>query len=166
MDYKPNENLSIYYSPAAYKGIIVIDDNIADDVAKVDDAGLPIATIHGNPVEIENGVPVFKNAFNQLGSLVKIGYANKFNEERIVYTSTLALYSNYLKNLQNIDVDWANQVDVSVFKGFGVSLLLNVFYDHDVFVQITDFDSPNGVNGLGRRVNFTEQILAKYSVTF
>ena len=46
------------------------------------------------------------------------------------------------------------------------TMLLNVFYDHDVMVQITDNTAPNGVNGLGRRVSLTQQFLLKYSLVF
>ena len=36
----------------------------------------------------------------------------------------------------------------------------------DMLVQVTDFDQPNGVSGLGKRVSLTQQILLKYAVVF
>ena len=81
-------------------------------------------------------------------------------------TSNLALYSNYLNRPENLDVDWNNEVAIQIFKGLQASLTVNVFYDHDVFVQVTDFDAPGGVSGLGRRVNLTQQFLLKYNIVF
>ncbi len=101
-----------------------------------------------------------------MGSLVRVNYANKFLKDRLAYGSGLVLFSNYLDGPQNIDVDWTNQLDFSIIKGLQATMLLNVFYDHDVLVQITDNTAPNGVNGLGRRVSLTQQFLLKYSLVF
>ena len=58
--YKPSPKFIFAYSPATYKGILVFDDQVASLVGKVGANGLPTETIHGNDVEIINGVPVFK----------------------------------------------------------------------------------------------------------
>jgi hypothetical protein len=146
IDFKPVKGLSIYYSPIAYKGIYVANDAIA------------ALNVHGN----EEG----KNTFHNMGSLVRFVYGHKFADERIILASNLSLFSNYLMEPQNIDVDWQNQLDLMVVKNLSVTLLLNLFYDHDVKVQITDYDSPAGVRGVGRRVSVTEQLLLKYRLTF
>ncbi len=167
LDYKPTSFLSVFYSPVAYKGIFVLNDELASLVAQTDDRGLATATVHGNEVEIVNGEEVFKNSFNQFGSNLVIGYAKKYFKDKLVVTSTLNLYSNYLNKPENIDVDWQNQFDYMIFEGLSLSVLANLFYDHDVFVQITNFDRPGGVEeNLGRRLNFTQQLLIKYTVTF
>lgn len=157
LDYKPLPSLSIFYSPLGAKFIIVSDDEIAR------------TGVHGNPVEGTpvNGIyPSFDNTFSQLGSLIRVNYANKYWKEKVAYTSALTLFSNYLENPQNIDVDWTNEFAISIFKGFQASLLFNVFYDDDVMVQITDNNAPNGVSGLGKRVSFTQQLLLKYNLVF
>ncbi len=159
MDYKPTPKLSVYYSPIAGKTIIVADDRIADDEAEAGSG----QSVHGNPWDDPND---FENAFFQFGSLLRIGYADKFWEERMALTSNLALYSNYLNRPENLDVNWNNELAIQIFKGLQASLTVNIFYDHDVFVQITDFDAPGGVSGLGRRVNLTQQFLLKYNVVF
>ncbi|MGB1217404.1 MAG: DUF3078 domain-containing protein, partial [Saprospiraceae bacterium] len=48
IDWKPNDNFSLYYSPIAAKFIIVSDDDIADDEAQGDMGGLG-TSVHGNP---------------------------------------------------------------------------------------------------------------------
>jgi hypothetical protein len=155
-DYKPIPKLSIYYSPIGGKLIFVGDDAIAQ------------LGVHGNPVTRDGAGNVidFENTFAGLGSLVRVNYTNKFLKDRLAYGSGLVLFSNYLDGPQNIDVDWTNQFDFSIIKGLQATMLLNVFYDHDVMVQITDNTAPNGVNGLGRRVSLTQQFLLKYSLVF
>ncbi|MEM7574427.1 MAG: DUF3078 domain-containing protein [Bacteroidota bacterium] len=155
IDWKPNDNFSIYYSPLGAKAIIVGDDAIA------------VQGVHGNPVERdENGVVTsFDNTDFQVGSLAQIAYKTTIGE-RGNFTSGLQLYSNYLRNPQNIDVDWNSSLSYELFSNFQLQLLLNIFYDDDVLVQVTDYDFANGVRGLGKRVSIAEQILLAYSITF
>lgn len=155
-DYKPSPNFSVYYSPIGGKFIFVGNDRIAQ------------LGVHGNPVTRDalGNVIDFKNNFAGLGSLVRAKYIGKFMNDRLALASNIILFSNYLDGPQNIDVDWTNQLDFSIFKGLQATLLLNTFYDHDVLVQITDNSAPNGVRGLGRRVSFTQQFLLKYAVVF
>lgn len=146
MDYKVSDKLSLYLSPLAAKWIVVSDDGIA------------ALNVHGNPVG--------ENLFSALGALARANYSNKFLEDRLVYTSGLTLFSNYKLEPQNIDVDWVNEIGFNIFKGLQAAVTLNVFYDHDVKVQITDNEAPNGINGVGRRASITQQFLLKYNVTF
>ncbi|MBC6996169.1 DUF3078 domain-containing protein [Neolewinella lacunae] len=158
IDYKANENFSIFFSPISSKFIIVADDVIAS------------RGVHGNPVSgtpNEDGIYAdFENVDAQLGALAQMKYADKFASDKATFTSTLNLYTNYLRNPENVDLDWVNALGYELFKNFQLNLLLNVFYDDDVLVQITDYDEPNGVRGLGKRVSITQQLLLTYSRTF
>jgi hypothetical protein len=156
IDFKPSPKLSIFYTPLGGKFIVVADDRIAQ------------LGVHGNPVARDGlgNVIDFKSTFTGLGSLVRIQYNSKFLEDRLALASNLALFSNYLDNPQNVDLDWTNQLDFSIFKGLQVTVLLNLFYDHDVLVQITDPNAPNGISGLGRRLSLTQQFLIKYAAVF
>ena len=158
MDYKPNENFSLFYSPLGAKFIIVASDSIA------------ARGVHGNQVSGEADAlgffPEFENVDAQLGSQILAKYTTTFVDEKGAFTSSLNLFSNYLRNPQNVDVDWANALSYKLFKNFQATLLLNIFYDDDVDVQITDYDFPNGVNGTGKRVSITQQMLLSYAVTF
>lgn len=156
MDYKPHPTLSFYYSPIGAKFIIVADDAIA------------ATGVQGNPVtkDADGDIIDFKNVDAQFGSLLRANYANKYFENRLTYTSALLLFSNYLNNPQNIDVDWTNELGLTIVKGLQLALTVNVFYDDDIQVQITDYDAPNGIRGVGKRVSLTQQLLLKYNVTF
>ncbi len=159
IEYKPNENFSVYYSPLGAKWIVVANDQIA------------ALGIHGNPVrgmrDPDTGLYTdFDNTFSQFGSLLRASYRNKLLNERLNFRSSILLYSNYLKNPQNIDVDWNNELRLTLIENLKISLLVNVFYDDDVLVQITDLDAPNGVNGVGKRVSITQQLLIAYGFEF
>ena len=153
LDYKVTDKLSVYFSPIAAKWIIVSDYEIA------------ALNVHGNPVG--------ENLFSALGALLRLNYANKFLKDKIVYTSSIAFFSNYIIEPQNVDVDWVNEVGFQIYKGLSAAITLNVIYDHDVKVQVTDYEAlggirrnPDGTPNLGRRASVTEQFLLKYSVTF
>lgn len=152
IDYKPQPNLSFFMSPFGYKLIVVGDQDLAR------------LNIHGNKW---NSVNDFKLTSNQLGGLLKGIYTGKYAKDRITHSSTLTLFSNYLYQPQNIDVDWINEFGFNIAKGFTISMLTDLFYDHDVQVQITDYSEVGGVKSYtGRRVSFTEQLLIKYNFVF
>ncbi|MEZ4884624.1 MAG: DUF3078 domain-containing protein [Chitinophagales bacterium] len=167
IDYKANKKLSFFFAPFSWKAIFVLEDAIA---------ALPASTkedntkgIHGNDWRSPTD---FDNTFHQLGATLKGIYQDKFLEGKGAFKSELTLFSNYLENPQNLDVDWRNEIAMNIWKGLQLSLTVNVVYDHDVKVQITDYSASGGVqqteNGpaLGRRASITEQLLIKYNVVF
>jgi hypothetical protein len=167
IDYKPNDKLSIFYSPIGSKFVMVLSDIIARQ------------GVHGNPVEGDRGPDGLflpentKNVDSQLGSILRVNYANKFLSDRMAFTSGLILFSNYLNEPQNVDMDWTNELALQIAKGLQLSLTANVFYDHDMRMLVTDNKAPNGikvdVDGnpvTARRVSLTQQILLKYNVVF
>ena len=158
IDFKPNELISIYYSPLGGKFIFVPDDAIA------------ALGVHGNPVEGEpdpdtGRYPVFENTFRALGQSLRVDSKGKFWSEKATFTSSLLLFSNYLEKPENIDVNWNSELGLALVDNLQIALNVNVFYDDDVRVQITDWSQPNGVAGLGKRVSITQQLLVKYNMT-
>lgn len=158
LDYKPNAKFAFFYSPLGAKWVVVEANRIAR------------LGVHGNPVtkNAAGVVTSFENVDAQLGSLLRANYADKFLDDRMNFTSSLLLFSNYLRNPQNIDVNWNNELGFTIVKGLQLSLLANIFYDDDMRMQITDYDFPNGVRpgDGGKRVSITQQLLLKYGVTF
>ncbi len=129
--YNPNPHLSLFYSPAGVRYILVNDPAIA---------GL---YLHGN----EDG----KQYFLGIGSELKIGYTNKYFKDKVNVSSRLGLFSNYLNGPQNVDVLWNNTMDFQIFKGLSLSLLGELFYDNDVKVQIDR--NNNGIYGETKATN-------------
>ena len=157
IDFKPTDNWSIYYSPLASRVIIVAKDEIA------------ALGVHGNPVtkDASGTIVSYKNADVQMGSQFRVAYRNKFAQGKLSYTTALQLYTNYLKDPQNIDLQfWNNEFALQILQNFQLNMTVNMYYDHDILVQITDYNSANGVAGLGRRLSITQQLLLKYAITF
>ncbi len=156
--YRPDDHFDALFSPASFKAIFVGDETVrAKPLYDYLDAD-------------NNG----QRRLLQLGASLRANYTNNFlADDRLLFKSTLGLFSNYLRNPQNVDVDWRNEFGVQIVKGLTVTLNTVLLYDDDVPVQITDFDAVGGIvkNAagepvLGRRVTFTEQILLKYGLVF
>lgn len=149
LDYRPNAHYSIFYSPLSARVIYVADDSIA------------ALNIHGN----DKG----KNSSFQLGSNLVIKYTNKYFKDRVAANSSLSFYSNYLKNPQNVDVLWTNNISISIGKGFSLDLLGELNYDDDVAI-IRDRNDDGYYNldtdGTSKGPQITGAFLFKYSKIF
>ncbi len=170
MEYRPNDFLSFFLTPASVKFMLVLDDNIADDLARDRDDNV-LGTIHGNPytdtgmMDMEgNPIYIFKNTDIQFGATFRVTYQNEINKN-IALNSNLLLFSNYLEQPYNIDINWRNEISITIFKDLKFSLLSFLTYDHDIFVQRTDNTRLDGINGFGRNISYTQQFLLKYTLT-
>lgn len=163
VDYKPSPKFSLFYSPLGAKWVIVASDAIA------------LRGVHGNPVtkNAQGVIASAKNVDAQLGSQLRAVYTSKFLDNKLAYTSNLLLFSNYLNNPQNVDVDWRNSLSWTLFKNFQLGLLVNFFYDDDMSMFTSDFNAINGIEVgsdgspiTGPRLSVTQQLLLKYAITF
>jgi hypothetical protein len=168
IDYKPNEHLSFFYSPAGVQWIYVADDAIA------------ATGVHGNDVERDatGAITRFENDFLGIGSEFKASYVNSYFNDRLSVTNGLRLYSNYLKEPQNIDVLFTNNFNFNLFKGISLQLLFEYFYDHDVKVQkdangdgiyeviVNPDGTTSGPDRLGRGGQFTGAFMLGFNKVF
>lgn len=144
MDYKPDEHFSLFLSPLTMKGTYVFDQNLADagafgvDKAEYDDLG-----------EL---VKAGSNSRFELGGYLKLGYQKKFSEDKLFLKTGLDLFSNYIDNPQNIDVNWTADMSYQMNKYLGVTLSTILIYDDDIDVPV--FDSENVQIGTGPRTQF------------
>ena len=158
ISYRPNDHFDALFSPASYKTVFVADETIRQLAIYdyLDDKG------DGNRV------------LNQFGASIRANYANTFLEDdRLLFKSTLGLFSNYLNNPQNVDIDWRNEIGFEIIKGLTASLNTTLLYDDDIDVQVSDYNAVGGfertVDGdikLGKRPTFIQQLLVKYAVVF
>ena len=162
--YRPDDHFDMLVSPASYKTIFIADESIANVTS-------PNGTRLYQFIDPDNAG---NTSLQQFGASVRANYANNFlKDDRLVVKSTLGLFSNYLLNPQNVDLDWRNELGIQIVDGLTVTLNTVVLYDDDVPVQISNFDLVGGVERnedgsarLGRRVSVTEQILIKYGIVF
>jgi hypothetical protein len=143
--YKPNADWSFLYSPIGLKAVIVSDDALKG--AK-------------NPFFPFDDKNPTKSVDFQIGSELRIDFAKKFADGKVVYQSTLDLYSNYLRNPQNIDIEWFNSLDFMVAKNIAVTIKTDWLYDDDIQVV----RSSNGSKGPD--VFIRNFVGLKYATTF
>lgn len=111
LDYKPLTDLSIFFSPATARLIIVRDTMLSNK-------GL-------------YGVdPGEKSAF-EFGAFSTINYLKDISKS-VTYKGRLDLFSNYLNNPQNIDVYMINALSVKLSRAFSMTWGLDLIYDDDV----------------------------------
>jgi hypothetical protein len=142
--FKPTNDLKFLFSPFAYKGVFVGNDEIAKQGTFI-----PI---------IDNK---FKKVDHQIGAELRMDLAKKLLDGKVAYVTTLDLYSNYLRDPQNVDVEWYNSLDFALAKGISVNLRTDWFYDHDIQVF-----KGGDVNAKGRDVFVRNALLLKYSTQF
>ena len=144
--YKATPKLTILYSPVALKAVIVSNAKLAKT---------------GNFFPLDATKPNKKVDF-QVGSELRFDYVNKFFDGRVAYTGTLDLYSNYLRDPQNIDIEFYNSLDFFIVKNFSINFKSDWFYDHDILVfKDNDVEKPTH-----RNVFIRNALLLKYSQAF
>ena len=92
-------------------------------------------------MELEDDGVNYKGSRFELGAQVKAD-ANFTINDNLKDTTQLVLFSNYLKNPQNIRVNWDNKVFWKMAKFFTMTFSTNLIYDDTVW--ITNDEHPGG----------------------
>lgn len=134
IDFAKGENLSLYFAPVTSKTTFVLDQALSDSGS----FGL-------NPGEKVRG---------EFGGYLKFQY--KFQVMKNVNLATrLDLFSNYLHNPGNIDVDWGVDIDMTVNKYITVNISTNLIYDDDIKFGY-DSNGDDVIDAFGPKVQFKE----------
>jgi len=130
MLWKKSENLKVNIAPATSK-LIVVDKNLT----------LPDAAYFG----VEEG----KSTRFEFGASVGAYY--KFDlMKNISMENTLNLYSNYLEDPQNVDLDYTMNLVMNINKYISTTLAYQTIYDDNAFEGL----QTRQVFGLGVNYNF------------
>lgn len=128
------ERFSLYASPLTLKTTFVLDEALANQGAfGVDPA---IYDIDGNIVR--KGL----NTRQEFGML----FTGQFEDEvfeNIKLNSRLRLYTDYLVNFGNVDLDWEVNVDMKVNKFVQATLGSHLRYDHDIKAEVETNEITN-----------------------
>lgn len=137
LDYRPTKNLSVYFSPATARWVIVRDTALSNK-------GL-------------YGVEPGKKSALEFGGFVTIGYLKEFSKQ-ITYKGRLDLFSNYRKKPQNIDLFMSNTLSAKLGKVLAVTWSVDIIYDDDVRLFGPTKTSPGtqikSLVGIGLQVKF------------
>lgn len=120
MDYKPNEHFSAFISPATAKFTFVNEQDLADAGA----FGVDPATYDTMGVKLTNGA---SNLF-EFGGYVKLMYTHDL-AKNINFLTRADFFSNYLKNPQNVVVNWETLFTFKVNSWFAATLSTMLIYD-------------------------------------
>lgn len=137
IDFTPNDNFSLFLSPASSKMTIVNDQVLADAGA----FGVENAVFSAN-----GGVVSGKRFRAEFGAYLKMTY-NKEIVKNVNLKSSLELFSNYANNPQNIDVNANVLWNFKVNSWLSASLNWTLIYDDDI--KIRDVN-----NNVGPRTQF------------
>ena len=121
-------NLNLYLSPLTQKTTMVFDQRLADQGAFGVDKAIYEYDIDGNIIGvIKNG----KKYRNEVGILITNQWKRKVFEN-INLEHRISLYSDYLNNFGNVDVDWQLQLEMTVNQYVKANLGTHIIYDDDI----------------------------------
>lgn len=144
MDYKPSDRFSVFLSPLTSKNTIVRDDELSAKGAF--------------------GVEPGKNFRGELGAYANLAFKQDEILKNINFMTKLDLFTNYLKNPQNIDVSWEALLVLKVNEYISATVNTLLLYDDDILIKIGEDGS--GTPRLGRRVQFKEVIGVGFTYKF
>ena len=110
-DYKPNDNLSVLFSPVTGKMTFVLDKKLSDAGAF--------------------GVKPGKRLLAELGASIVANYKKKL-AENIDFSTKLTLFTAYNSDFGNIDVNWDMMIAFKINKFLTTTLTTNLIYDDNV----------------------------------
>lgn len=137
-DYRPNDNFSVFLSPAAMKLTMVNDKKLFGGST---DPDLRVFGVkNGSTTEVE------------VGGYIRAQYKKDLSKN-FTFLTRGDLYSNYLRNPQNIDVTWETLWTLKVNDWFAATLNTLLLYDHDIDVpkvkEVVDGVAIPGTPGPG-----------------
>jgi hypothetical protein len=158
MDWIPNDNFSVFLSPGTAKFTFVLDEAIADLGTY---GNTPADTLTDGSLVVGSGQKVR----TEFGANLRANYKRQLNEA-VLFNTSLGLFSNYLDNPENVDVNWGLGITATLWKFLAVSLNTELIYDYDVL--LTDFDNEisEGVYGTKRAVQFRQILGVGLTYTF
>lgn len=116
-------NLTLYLSPLTQKTTLVFDQRLANQGA----FGVEKAIYD----ELGNLIREGKNIRNETGILI----TNQWKKEvykNINFEHRISLYTDYINNFGNVDVDWQLQLDMTVNQYVKANIGTHLVYDDDI----------------------------------
>src|SRR6185436_10993937 len=140
IDWKPNDDLSIFLTPATAKTTIVNDDALS--------------------LAGQYGVDPGEKSKTELGAYFNMQYKHNIMEN-VAFSTKLELFSSYSHNPQNVDVNWEVVIALKVNKFLNALIQTQLLYDDDIMVPKTEANALPGPGtqfkesfGLGLAYNF------------
>lgn len=155
MDYKPTDYFTLLIAPLTGKMTFVNNQTLADQGA-----------FGVEPAVIENGIVIVngKKVRSEFGGFIKA--AVKYDiMKNINLAAKLELFSNYLKNAQNIDILGEVLISMKINKFISATLQVNTIYDDDIKIGFDD-NKDGIVDRSGPRTQLKEVLGVGFSYKF
>jgi len=134
LDYKRNDLFSAFISPFTSKVTLVNDPVLADSGA----------------FGVERG----ERLRSEMGGYVRMIFKRDINKN-VSFSTKIDLFSNYLHNPQNIDINWEMFLILKASEFFSASLTTHLIYDDDIKIE-RDTDNDGEIDLRGARIQFKE----------
>ena len=139
MDYKPDDGFNMLISPVTGKTTVVLDDTLSQAGA--------FGVEEGNKVR------------NEFGGYLKIAYTKDI-WDNVTLNTKIDLFSNYLDEPGNVDVNWELLVSMKINEFLSANINTQLIYDDNI--QYIDEDG----NEHGPRIQFKEVFGVGFSYKF
>ncbi len=156
MDFKPNDGFNLFIAPVTVKITIVNNDALADAGA----FGVEPATYDTSGNKLTNGTKVRM----ELGGYLRMMYKKEIMKN-VTFQTKLDLFSNYMNNPGNIDVNWENLISMKVNKYISATINTQLIYDNDIDIGV-DKDGDDIIDEVGPRLQFKEIFGVGFSYKF
>jgi hypothetical protein len=144
LDYKPQKDLSIFFSPATAKLTVVSNEDLSNQGAF--------------------GVDPGKKTRMEVGAILKMDLNTEIMKN-VTLNNKVELFSNYLEKPQNVDIDWDLMLNMKVNDYLSANLITNLIYDDDIKVPI-DENEDGVIEGSGPRIQFKEMLGIGLNIKF
>jgi len=142
--YKPGDIFSAFIAPVTAKITIVNDQALADSGAF--------------------GVDPGKKVRSELGGYIRLMF-QKDIIENVSFATKMDIFSNYLNNPQNIDINWETLLTLKANKYLSATLTTHLIYDDDVKIE-EDTDNDGITDRKGPRTQFKEVVSIGLTIKF
>lgn len=140
LDYRPSENFTVFFSPLTARMIIMNDKTLFGGST---DPDLRVYGVkNGSTTELE------------VGGYVRMQFKREL-AKNITFLTRGDLFSNYLRNPQNIDVTWETLWTFKVNEWFAATLNTVLIYDHDTNLPKVN---PEGLPYTGPATQFKQTL--------
>lgn len=146
LDYKPADNFTLFLAPLTGKITIVNDRTLADAGA----FGVEAATYDSTGTKLTSG----KKIRYEFGGYLRMNFKWEISKSA-AFSTRLELFSNYVKEPQNIDIQWETNLSVKLGKYIGMTFGTLLIYDHDVMLTV-DSNGDGIAAEQGPRVQFRQ----------
>lgn len=151
LDYKPDKTTSINFSPLSYKGTFVTDPAYFNNTYYPDRID-----------QTQYGIPKNKKSLNEPG--ISFMISNEFKPvETVTVINRLQLFTNYIHNPQNVDVDWEMIATAKLNWFTDVRFNTHLIFDDDTktveqYLNGKPVLRPDGTEKKTARIQFKEML--------